>query len=95
MVHLEGLAHIGAFFDRKPALGGDDPQKRIVVNRGLPQQVLIAKILIEFLDGEAGIGFAFDLDGLEAARIQAPGAAGVCAVIYTAAGLTLSVSSTL
>jgi hypothetical protein len=43
MVDLEGLAHIGAFFDRKPALGGHHPQKGIVVHRGLTQQPLIAK----------------------------------------------------
>ena len=37
VIHLEGFAHIGAIFERKPALGFNDPEKGIVVDREDPR----------------------------------------------------------
>jgi len=71
IVHLKSFAHIGALFDREPTLSLKDPEQGIVVNGGLAQEILISKIFIELLNGERGIGFAFDLDDFEGLLIEA------------------------
>ena len=63
--HLVGLSLIGAVFEIEPALLFDHSEKGVVVDGGLTQKPLGLKVLIEFLDGEEGIGLALDLDGLE------------------------------
>jgi len=81
VVHLVGLSGIGAFLDRKPPLGFHHPEQGVVVDRGIPQQVLIPKLFIESLCGEVGIGLALDLDHLEQGLIQASGSSPVRAVL--------------
>jgi hypothetical protein len=49
VIHLEGFAHIGAFFGCKPPLGFHDPEQGVVVNRGLAEEILISQVLIESL----------------------------------------------
>jgi hypothetical protein len=79
IVHLEGFAHIAAFGECKPSLGFHDPQQGVVVNGGLAQEILVPKIFIELLNGERGVGFAFDFDDVEGLLIEAFGPASVCA----------------
>ena len=65
VIHLKGFAHIGALLDREPALGFNDSEQGVVVDGGIPQQVLVPKLFIESLCGEVGVGLALDLDDLE------------------------------
>jgi len=81
IVHLEGFAHIAAFCDCKPSLGFHDPEQGVVVNGGLAQEILVPKIFIKLLNGERGVGFAFDLDHFEGLLIEAFGSAPVCSVL--------------
>jgi len=58
-------------------MGFDHPQEHVVVDGRVSQQVLGAKLLVEFLDRPKGIGLRLDLDGFEHLRGQAPGPAPV------------------
>jgi len=79
IIDLEGFAHIAAFYDGKPPLGFHDPQQGVVVNGGLAQEIVIPKLFIELLNGERGVGFAFDFDDFEGLFIEAFGPTPICA----------------
>ena len=75
--HLVGLSPVGAALYGEPAVVFDDPEKRIVVDRGVSQEVLVPEGLVELLHGEVGIGLALDLDGFEQGIVEAPGPSAV------------------
>jgi|GEM_PF-5433766 hypothetical protein len=77
VVHFKGFPHIGALLDREPPLGFDHPQEGVVVDRGIPQEPLIPKLLVEFLCGVVRVGLALDFDHLEPLLIQAPGSSPI------------------
>ena len=81
VVQFVGLAHVGAFFQGEPPLGFDDPQQGVVVNRGIPQEMLITKIFVEFLSGQVGVCLAFYLNDLDHLLIQAPGSTPVRSIL--------------
>ena len=77
VVHFVGFAHIGAILYAKPSLLFDHPEQGVIVNRRVPQQILIPKRFIELLHREGGMGLAFELNDLERLRVKTSGSAPI------------------
>jgi hypothetical protein len=72
-----GFSDVGSGLEVEQAMFFDGSEQGVVVDGGMPEKALVAEVLVEFLDGEEGIGLALDLDGLEGVGIEPSGSTDV------------------
>ena len=77
VIEFEGLARIASFPGSEPSLLFDQPQKGIVVDGRISQQLLFLQVLVKELSCPVRISPALDPDGLDHFLVQSPGSATV------------------